>query len=91
MPALIAAFRSRFAAANGKWIEWVGREDLKTGAVVSVQPVLGGYPDEAPESSGRAVPALQDVENHALREAVVDGEHGDGGLRLRGKAAGKYE
>ena len=79
--------RFHTAGVNGKRIERV----IEAEAFVAGQAVLGGYPDEAPEYSGRAVPALQHVENHALQEAVIDGEQGDRGLRLRSKAAGTEE
>ena len=56
-----------FTARNGIWIERVRRKNFKAAAVVAVQPVLGSNPDEA-------IPALQDVEHHALRKAIRCGE-----------------
>lgn len=50
--------------------------------VVAVQPVFGSNPDEA-------VPALDDVENHTLREAICCGEQliVGGGLGVQLKCA----
>ena len=42
-------------------------ECFKLVAVIAVKAVLGGYPNEA-------VPALDDVENHALGETLSGGE-----------------
>lgn len=71
-------------APDGEGGERVGGEDLEPGAVEVVQPVLGGHPDEA-------MPALQNIQNHPLRQAVVDGKERDGCRRLRGQAAGAEE
>ena len=73
-----------FAVANGEGVERVGREDLETGAIIAVQPVLGGDPEEA-------VPALQNVEYHALRKPVVNGKNANTCRRLRGEVAGEQE
>ena len=58
--------------------------DLEAGAVVAVQPVLGGQPDVAP-------PILQDVHHRGLREPLLEREAveadrtGRGGHHLRGQ------
>ncbi|HNE29658.1 MAG TPA: hypothetical protein PLW66_10840 [Saprospiraceae bacterium] len=82
-PAVLEQMKN-LALPDGKGVKRVGRKDLEAGAVVAVQPVLGGYPDET-------VPALEDVENQSLREPVVDSEQGDVGRGLRGKAAGEKQ
>ncbi len=54
--------------------------------VVAVQPVLGSDPDEA-------VPALQDIEHHALREAIRCGEQliVGGGLGVQLEVAQEHQ
>lgn len=69
------------AVADGKRIERIGRKYPKPGTVVAVQSTFGGHPDEA-------VPALQDIENHALRQPVVDRKLGNGRGSLRADTAG---
>ena len=65
------------AGRNGKSIERIGPEYLTMITVVTVQTIFGGYPD-------KTIAALQNVEHHALRQPVVDGNRSSNACRLLG-------